>query len=91
LGRRASRQVALSTTKDKGIIIGDPTRISLTILNEDTGINVLIYESDTADGFIILPQTSFTVMLSDGEDPTLPLALASASGTPNIRIWEAFA
>lgn len=90
MGRFKTRQETLSTSK-QDLIIPDKTRISWTILNEDTAINVLIHESDAAAGFVILPQTSFGYEVADGHDPTNNVKISAASGTPTIRIFESFA
>jgi len=86
----ATRKATLSTTRSR-LIKPSLYRRSLTILNEDTGINVLIAPNNTDSGFVLLPQTSITLDRQGGNDPTLPLQLYAASGTPEIRILEDYA
>ena len=84
----STRKIALSTTRDKLSIIPNSLRTSISILNEDSTINILIAESSSAAGFILFPQTAITFDFQGGNDPRLALQLWSASGTPNIRVME---
>ena len=80
-------QFTLSTTR-QALIKGNKYRRSITILNEDTGINILVCPNGTDAGMIIFPQTSMTFDPQGSNDPTLPLQLEAASGTPNCRVME---
>jgi|TARA_Y100000310_G_scaffold79180_1_gene75850 hypothetical protein len=83
----STHQYTLSTTR-QALVKGNNYRRSITILNEDSSINVLLCSNGTDDGMIILPLTSITLDPQGSNDPRLPLQFEAASGSPQIRIME---
>jgi hypothetical protein len=82
-------QNTLSTTREV-IVEARKDRKNITLINEDTAINIRIAENNNAVGFILYPQAVVTLDPSTGWDPSVVLHAVADSGTPIIGIVEVY-
>lgn len=86
---RRTRSIALSTTPTLHVN-SNKDRLSVAIWNDDSNIQVRFGENRDADGYAIPAKSEKIFDPTTFEDPTSPIWLWSASGTPTVNIYEVF-